>query len=95
MRTRSGSVAIAMALFVGTPASATPAEIWAGACAYCHDAGVAPPIFGLKLPRAALATVVRNGSNGMPAFHPSEISDAQLQQLADWIARQRPAKPVR
>jgi mono/diheme cytochrome c family protein len=47
------------------------------------------------LTRAAIAAVVRNGTNGMPAFHPSEISDAELEQLAEWVARERPAKPTR
>ncbi len=62
--------------------------MWAGACSYCHDEGVAPPIFGLQLGPAAIAAVVRSGLNGMPAFHPSELTDAQLQALAKWVEQQ-------
>ena len=69
---------------MSVPASA----LWANACTYCHDTGVAPPIFGRGLRPETIAAVVRNGLNGMPAFHPSEISDERLALFADWVARQ-------
>jgi mono/diheme cytochrome c family protein len=94
MRAWGCSIATVMALFGAHPASATPAEVWASTCTYCHDAGIALPIFGRKLTHAAIAAVVRNGTNGMPAFHPSEISDAQLELLVEWVSRQPPAKPA-
>jgi mono/diheme cytochrome c family protein len=92
----------AAAVAAETPITISPARVWAGACSYCHDEGVAPPIFGLGLGAAAIAAVVRGGLNGMPAFHPSELTEAQLQALADWVAQQpartapagtAPAKP--
>jgi len=71
--------------------AAAPAAIWASACTYCHDRGVAPPLFGRNLDAALIAAAVRNGLGSMPAFHPSEISDQALAQLAAWVARQAPA----
>jgi len=84
----------AAAVAANADALTAPARVWAGACAYCHAQGVAPPIFGLGLAPAAIAAVVRGGLNGMPAFHPSEITDVQLQALADWLAQQ-PAAPAK
>jgi len=84
----------------GTPASAasaptepTPASIWAGSCSYCHERGIAAPVFGRHLQPSAIGAVVRNGLGSMPAYHPSEISDAALEKLAIWVARQPPAAP--
>jgi mono/diheme cytochrome c family protein len=83
----------AAAVAANADALTAPARVWAGACAYCHAQGVAPPIFGLGLAPAAIAVVVRSGLNGMPAFHPSELTDAQVNALAEWIARQ-PTAPA-
>jgi mono/diheme cytochrome c family protein len=38
------------------------------------------------LPYAALKTIVRNGTVAMPPFRPSEITDAQLADVAAYIA---------
>jgi len=83
---------------VGSPG---PAAIWASACTYCHDHGVAAPVFGRNLRPTAIAAIVRNGLGSMPAFHPSEINDEDLKRLADWVARHPasvpsvPSAPVR
>jgi mono/diheme cytochrome c family protein len=70
------------------PAAGSPVAIWAGACTYCHDRGIAPSIFGRDLTVAAIAATVRNGRGAMPAFHPSEIDDAALLRLAQWVSQQ-------
>ncbi len=75
------------------PAEPAPARIWAGSCSYCHERGIAAPVFGRHLQPSAIAAVVRNGLGLMPAYHPSEISDAALEKLAIWVARQPPAAP--
>ena len=91
----TGALAVAAAFdaTAKTSVDSASAAVWAGSCTYCHDQGVAPPVFGLGLPAAAIAAVVRGGLSGMPAFNPSELTDAQLHSLADWVARQpAPAK---
>jgi mono/diheme cytochrome c family protein len=42
------------------------------------------------LTAAYIDFVVRNGLMEMPAFRPTEITDAELQQLADYLARSKP-----
>ncbi|HUE11701.1 MAG TPA: cytochrome c [Steroidobacteraceae bacterium] len=97
MPMRAAAIGILAALLLpARPAAAdatAPAEIWASACTYCHDRGVAPPLFGRNLDAALIAAAVRNGLDSMPAFHPSEISDEALAQLAAWVARQPAAAP--
>lgn len=65
-----------------------PAAVWRASCGYCHERGLGPVLFGHSLPAAAIAAVVRNGARGMPAFHPAEISPAELSALAAWVSAQ-------
>jgi (+)-pinoresinol hydroxylase len=45
---------------------------------------------------AYIRLVVRNGQNAMPAYRPSEINDATLDSIAQYLGRkQPPAKPRR
>ena len=91
----------AMALFVAcaltlpltaiaeAPPSATPRsaeKLYASTCGYCHGRNVGPVILGRSLPVPAIEAVVRNGLNAMPAFRPSEISDAELAAVAAWVS---------
>jgi cytochrome c553 len=69
-----------------------PPPWWTAACTYCHDAQIAPSLLGRHLDPATIVAIVRNGLPAMPAFHRSEISDADLLVLAKWVARQ-PAPP--
>ena len=64
-----------------------PAKTYASICAYCHGHNVGPIILGRHLPVDQIKGMVRAGRNGMPAFRPSEISPAELDALAAWIAR--------
>ena len=71
-----------------------PEHIWNASCGYCHGAGVARELRGLKLSVDVVRTFVRHGSpNGMPIFHRSELSDADLTSLARWIEA-APAPPA-
>lgn len=61
-------------------------------CAYCHGANVGPVLLGRGLDPAAIAAMVRNGMGAMPAFRPTEISDAELADLAAWVSKSAPAQ---
>jgi len=77
----------------------TGPEIFADRCIFCHDArgwGTrslarrTPPGQAELLQREVLPTVlvqyaVRRGVGSMPQFTPTEISDAELQVLAEWL----------
>ena len=77
------------------PPSATPRsaeKVYASTCGYCHGRNVGPVILGRGLPVPAIEAMVRNGLNAMPAFRPSEISDAELAAVAAWVSAS-PANP--
>jgi len=65
-----------------------PDHVWASSCTYCHDTGSAPRLRGTHPDANLVAIVARNGLPGMPAFHPSEISDQELAALGAWLQRQ-------
>lgn len=85
------AMVIAMSTSGGTAAAQSagqwhaPQEVYAKICAYCHETGVGPGLKGRFLPGVYIATVVRSGRNGMPAFRPSEISVGELDVLAKWL----------
>jgi mono/diheme cytochrome c family protein len=62
-----------------------PEQVYRETCGYCHGANVGPVIRGRQLPPAAVRPIVRQGSNAMPAFRPTEISDSELDALAVWL----------
>ncbi|NBC36710.1 cytochrome c [Novosphingobium sp. FSY-8] len=66
-----------------------PEKVYASVCGYCHGTNVGPIILGRKLAPALIKTMVRSGMNGMPSFRPSEISDAELNDLAVWIEKSK------
>lgn len=75
-------------------------------CAECHAAGIGHPgsqqlerLRGAKLALlesrpdlepAFIRQVVRHGQNAMPAYRPSEIDDATLEQIAQYLGRRPP-----
>ncbi len=63
-----------------------PQAIYERTCGYCHGHNVGPIIRGRNLPAAVITTFVRSGNGAMPAFKPTEISDAELAGLARWIS---------
>lgn len=78
-----------LAASADAPPSATPLsaeKVYSSTCGYCHGRNVGPVILGRSLPVPAIEAVVRNGLNAMPAFRPSEISDAELAAVAAWVS---------
>ncbi len=100
----SRAFAPALALLLATAAHAQerrPEAVYRATCAYCHGhfvapgVTVAPVLQGRELAPALVSGFVRNGLGRMPAFRPSEISDAELTALSRWIqASPAPAAPV-
>jgi len=77
------------------PPSATPRsaeKVYADSCGYCHGRNVGPVILGRALPVPAIEAMVRGGLRAMPAFRPTEISDAELAAVAAWVSAS-PANP--
>ncbi len=86
-------------------------QVFARRCAECHAAALGTPgtqqlgrIRGEKLAvleqrsdlnREYVAYVVRHGLLEMPALRPSEINDAELAQLLDYLVPKAPAKKRR
>ena len=62
-------------------------EVYDDVCGHCHETGVGPMIRGRQLPAAVVTVFARNGSRAMPAFRASEIDDAALAQLADFVSK--------
>lgn len=61
-------------------------------CQQCHPGGaegLGPSLNDKPLPQLAIRAQVRAGLGAMPAFDASEISDADLAALADYVVRLR------
>lgn len=71
----------------------SPAQLWRATCSYCHDNGVARELRGAGLSQQAVATAVRVGPKAMPSFTASQISDRELEQLAEWMSTQKAPAP--
>jgi mono/diheme cytochrome c family protein len=67
-------------------------QVFHDTCYLCHTTGVSPSLTDQPLPFETLLYMVRHGSNGMPAFRPTEISDKELHNLADYLASLQPKK---
>jgi mono/diheme cytochrome c family protein len=67
-----------------------PQHLWDALCGYCHGAGVSLQLLGAKLPAPLIAEVTRSGLKAMPPFAPTQISDAELAALAEWISHSEP-----
>ena len=67
-------------------------QLWRATCAYCHNEHVAPELRGSALTAQVITGAVRGGPKAMPSFAGSQISDNELNALADWLIHQkRPA----
>ena len=64
-----------------------PEKVYSVTCGYCHGKNVGPIIKGRELPPEAVKMMVRHGMGGMPAFRPTEITDAELDGLATYISQ--------
>jgi mono/diheme cytochrome c family protein len=68
-----------------------PEGTYARTCGYCHGKNVGPVILGRGLPAETIIAMARNGKGTMPAFRPTEISDAELTTLGEWISKSKAA----
>lgn len=68
-------------------------QLWRETCRDCHDNGIASELRGAGLTPQAIVTAVRLGPRAMPSFAPSEISDRELEQLAEWVVKQKAPVP--
>lgn len=82
------------------PAPRTGEQIFADKCVFCHDArgwgtrslarrtpeGQAQLLDRQVLPAVLVRYAVRRGVGSMPQFTPTEISDAELDNLAAWLS---------
>ncbi|HXS27344.1 MAG TPA: cytochrome c [Steroidobacteraceae bacterium] len=97
MRRRGAVLAIALAASLAASGAraqsagewGSPAQLWRATCRYCHGDGVARELRGAGLSPQAIETAVRSGPKAMPSFAPSQISDPELEQLAEWISTQK------
>lgn len=64
-------------------------QLWRATCRYCHDGKVATELRGAGLAPQAIVTAVRTGPKAMPSFTASQISDQELEQLAQWVSSQK------
>lgn len=62
-------------------------EVYAKVCGHCHETTVGPAIRGRDLPVDYIRSVVRNGFRAMPSFRSSEIDDASLEKVAEYISK--------
>lgn len=60
-------------------------EVYDKTCGYCHDKGIGPTIKGLGIAAADIKKTVRSGKKAMPSFRATEIDDAALAKVADYI----------
>jgi 4-cresol dehydrogenase (hydroxylating) cytochrome subunit len=62
-------------------------------CGLCHKTGIGPELRGRQLSPERIVTLVRYGGLAMPAIRPSEMNDAELARVAQWISESpTPAK---
>lgn len=54
-------------------------------CGYCHDKGIGPQIRGLGIRAEDIVKTARSGNKAMPAFRQTEIDDATLNKVAEYI----------
>lgn len=60
-------------------------ETYSKVCGFCHDRGIGPVIRGTGKGPDLIRTLVRSGNRAMPAFRQSEIDDAMLTKIAEYI----------
>lgn len=71
------------------PSGRPPERVYAVTCGYCHGHNVGPIILGRGIPAATVQAMVRGGRGAMPAFRPTEITNAELASLSRWIEKSK------
>lgn len=86
----SAGAALAAGRAAETPLAGRPPErVYAVTCGYCHGHNVGPIILGRRIPAATVQAMVRGGRGAMPAFRPTEITNAELAALSRWIEKSK------
>jgi mono/diheme cytochrome c family protein len=70
------------------PTVARGEQAFAQHCHHCHPGGaggLGPAINDKPLPVTLIKTQVRQGLGAMPAFGPEEVSDADVQAIAEYL----------
>lgn len=85
---------------VDTPAERRGERLFYRFCAKCHpggEAGLGPALNNKPLPEVAIRAQIRKGLGAMPAFPEDRLPDAQVAEIADYVAalRKAPAPPER
>lgn len=78
-------LALCAEIAVAAETPRAPETVYAKTCGYCHGQHVAPIIRGRGIPPEVTRQYVRSGPRGMVAFRQTEISDAELDALANWL----------
>ncbi|MCX7169893.1 MAG: cytochrome c [Proteobacteria bacterium] len=60
-------------------------EVYEKVCAYCHDKGIGPTIKGIGIKSEDIIRTVRSGNKAMPPFRQTEIDEAALAKLAEYL----------
>ncbi|NMM26813.1 MAG: cytochrome c [Glaciimonas sp.] len=60
-------------------------DAYSKVCGFCHDQGIGPVIKGVAKNSDLIRLVVRAGNRAMPAFRQSEIDDATLAKITEYI----------
>lgn len=62
------------------------AEVYAGVCVYCHE----QMLRGAGVDPAKIRYAVRHGKRAMPAFRSTEIDDASMEKLIEYLSKKEP-----
>lgn len=96
---KSATLAALLALLAGhapgafaqsAPQISKGQQFYQKVCARCHEAGIGPVITGRGFSPAVYTTIARSGLNAMPAFRLSDIDDATLLDLAQYLSNTKP-----
>lgn len=63
------------------------AAVYNGICVYCHE----QRLQGVGLDPLIIRFTVRHGKRAMPAFRATEVDDAALEQLVEYLSKKEPA----
>lgn len=60
-------------------------EAYSKVCGYCHDRGIGPVIKDMNKNPDLVTHSVRHGNRAMPAFRRTEVDDATLASIINYI----------
>jgi mono/diheme cytochrome c family protein len=70
-----------------------PDEVYEKICKHCHDTGIGPELKGKKYSAQLTFAMVRVGPGAMPAFRQTDIDDAMLKKLGEWLQKSEAPNP--